>query len=114
MSDLLPDLSSMSQEERLLFLKKLELKKVQLESARNSRDSFGNFVKNIWPDFIEGRHHKIIAKKLEAIRDKKINWLTLLSVPVPVHSGRERPHPILNILLLSKNLLVHENFFLPA
>ena len=87
MSDLLPDLSSMSQEERLLFLKKLELKKVQLESARNSRDSFGNFVKNIWPDFIEGRHHKIIAKKLEAIRDGKINRL-IVNMP-PRHTKSE-------------------------
>ena len=73
MSDFHSDLSQMSQEERLLFLKKLELKKVQLEAARSSRDSFGNFVKSIWPDFIEGAHHKIIAKKLEAIKDKKIS-----------------------------------------
>jgi len=87
MSDLLPDLSSMSQEERLLFLKKLELKKVQLESARNSRDSFGNFVKNIWPDFIEGRHHKIISKKLEAIRDGKISRL-IVNMP-PRHTKSE-------------------------
>ena len=73
MNDFISDLGSMSQDDRQLFIKKLELKKLQLESAKNSRDSFSNFVKNIWPDFIEGRHHKIIAKKLEAIRDKKIN-----------------------------------------
>ena len=48
MNDFHSDLSQMSQEERLLFLKKLELKKVQLEAARSSRDSFTNFVKNIW------------------------------------------------------------------
>ena len=75
MSDFISDLGSMSQDDRQLFIKKLELKKLQLESAKNSRDSFTNFVKSIWPDFIEGRHHKIIAKKLEAIRDKKISRL---------------------------------------
>jgi len=70
MTDFLSDLGSMSQEEQRLFLKKLELKKYQLQSAKKARDSFGDFVKSIWPDFIEGRHHKIISKKLEAIRIK--------------------------------------------
>ena len=87
MSDFHSDLSQMSQEERLLFLKKLELKKVQLEAARSSRDSFGNFVKSIWPDFIEGAHHKIIAKKLEAIKDKKISRL-IVNMP-PRHTKSE-------------------------
>ena len=88
MSDFLPDLSQMSQEERLLlFLKKLELKKAQLESARSSRDSFANFVKSIWPDFIEGGHHKIISKKLEAIKDKKISRL-IVNMP-PRHTKSE-------------------------
>jgi hypothetical protein len=82
MSDFISDLSSMSLEERQLLVKKLELKKLQLESAKGSRDSFSTFVKNIWPDFIEGRHHKIIAKKLEAIKDKKINRLIVNMFPV--------------------------------
>ena len=67
MTDFISDLGSMSQDEQRLFLKKLELKKYQLESAKKARDSFGNFVKTIWPDFIEGGHHKIISKKLECI-----------------------------------------------
>jgi hypothetical protein len=58
-----------------------------LESAKSSRDSFSTFVKNIWPDFIEGRHHKIIAKKLEAIRNKKINRL-IVNMP-PRHTKSE-------------------------
>ena len=87
MNDFHSDLSQMSQEERLLFLKKLELKKVQLEAARSSRDSFTNFVKSIWPDFIEGRHHKIISKKLEAIKNKKISRL-IVNMP-PRHTKSE-------------------------
>jgi hypothetical protein len=87
MSDFISDLSSMSLEERQLLVKKLELKKLQLESAKGSRDSFSTFVKNIWPDFIEGRHHKIIAKKLEAIKDKKINRL-IVNMP-PRHTKSE-------------------------
>ena len=75
MSDLLSSVTSMNQEEQELFLKRLELKKFQLESAKNAKESFGSFVKTIWLDFIEGAHHKIISKKLEAIRDKKITRL---------------------------------------
>ena len=70
MTDFLSDLGSMSQDEQRLFLKKLELKKFQLQSAKKARDSFASFVKTIWPDFIEGGHHKIISQKSEAIRDK--------------------------------------------
>ena len=85
MNDFISDLSSMSLDERQLLVKKLELKKLQLESAKGSRDSFSTFVKNIWPDFIEGRHHKIIAKKLEAIKDKKINRL-IVNMPPDIRS----------------------------
>ena len=87
MSDFISDLGSMSLEERQLLVKKLELKKLQLESAKGSRDSFIKFVKNIWPDFIGGRHHKIIAEKLEAIRDKKISRL-IVNMP-PRHTKSE-------------------------
>ena len=38
MTDLLSNLGSMSQDEQRLFLKKLELKKYQLESAKKARD----------------------------------------------------------------------------
>lgn len=36
----------------------------KLEAAR---DNFLDFVKLVWPNFIAGRHHKIIADKFEAI-----------------------------------------------
>ena len=87
MSDLLSSVTSMNQEEQELFLKRLELKKFQLESAKNAKESFGSFVKTIWPDFIEGAHHKIISKKLEAIRDKKITRL-IVNMP-PRHTKSE-------------------------
>ena len=31
------------------------------------RSDFLSFVKHIWPDFIEGHHHKIIAQKFTAL-----------------------------------------------
>jgi len=33
---------------------------------------FLSFVKHMWPDFIEGYHHKIIAKKFNEMAEGKI------------------------------------------
>ena len=48
-----------------------------MDIAEESRSSFLTFVKKVWPDFIAGSHHKIIAKKFEAIASKKIKRLNL-------------------------------------
>jgi len=81
------DLDLMTPEERVLFVRKLELKKRQLELAQSSRENFLDYVKNIWPDFIGGEHHKIIAGKLEALRDGKIKRL-IVNMP-PRHTKSE-------------------------
>ena len=31
-----------------------------------------SFVKHVWPDFIEGKHHKEIAKKFNELSNGKI------------------------------------------
>ena len=36
-----------------------------LEKQKASQDKYIDFVKRIWPSFIEGRHHKIYADKLQ-------------------------------------------------
>ena len=36
-----------------------------------------SFVKYVWPQFIEGAHHKIYAEKLQAVADGKIKSLLL-------------------------------------
>ena len=81
------DFNSMTQEEKFLFLKKLEARKLLLEKSGVAKESFLGFVKYIWPDFIEGPHHKIIAEKLDAIRDKKISRL-IVNMP-PRHTKSE-------------------------
>ena len=81
------DLDLMTPEERVLFVRKLELKKRQLELAQSSRENFLDYVKNIWPDFIGGEHHKIIAGKLEALRDGTIKRL-IVNMP-PRHTKSE-------------------------
>jgi len=81
------DFNSMTNEERFLFLKKLEARKLLLERAGNAKESFLGFVKYIWPEFVEGPHHKIIAEKLDAIRSKKISRL-IVNMP-PRHTKSE-------------------------
>ena len=46
---------------------KLELRLAQLEKNEQCQDDFLTFVKTVWPEFIAGRHHKIIAEKLERV-----------------------------------------------
>ena len=41
---------------------KLTLRLAQLEKHERCQEDFLIFVKNMWPDFIAGRHHKIIAE----------------------------------------------------
>ena len=48
-------------------LLKYELRNLQIKIAEESRSSYLTFVKKVWPDFITGSHHKIIAKKFEDI-----------------------------------------------
>ena len=44
---------------------KLKLRLAQIEKNEKCQQDFLIFVKNMWPDFIAGRHHKIIAEKLD-------------------------------------------------
>ena len=46
---------------------KLQLRLAQLEKNEACQEKFLTFVKTMWPDFIAGRHHRIIADKLERV-----------------------------------------------
>ena len=52
---------------------KLGEKKKQTEI----QNDFMTFVKHVWPEFIEGRHHKKIAEKFNDIANKKIKRLII-------------------------------------
>ena len=68
-------------------LLKYELRNLQLKVAEESRSSYLTFVKKVWPEFIAGSHHKIIAKKFEAISRGKIKRL-IVNMP-PRHTKSE-------------------------
>jgi predicted phage terminase large subunit-like protein len=68
-------------------LLKYELRNLQIKIAEESRSSYLTFVKKVWPDFILGNHHKIIAKKFEDISRGTIKRL-IVNMP-PRHTKSE-------------------------
>ena len=45
------------------------------------RDDFLAFVKHMWPDFIEGEHHKIMAEKFNRVANGKLKRLIINMAP---------------------------------
>ena len=64
------------------FQKYTEKKK---ESKINT--DFMAFVKHVWPDFVEGKHHEIVAKKFNQIAEGKLKRL-IINMP-PRHTKSE-------------------------
>ena len=58
-----------------------------LESRKQKHDKFIDFVKTVWPQFIQGSHHKIYAQKLQEVADGKIKRL-IINMP-PRHTKSE-------------------------
>ena len=53
----------------------------ELEKRDAFQTNFIDFVKHIWSSFIEGRHHKIYAEKLQNVADGKSNRLIVNMPP---------------------------------
>ena len=43
------------------------LKNAILDNQEKTQNDFLKFVKVVWPDFVEGKHHRIYAEKLNRI-----------------------------------------------
>ena len=68
-------------------LKKLVVKKDEKQRHRKIQENFMDFVKHMWPDFIEGSHHKIIAEKFNNLKSGKTKRL-IVNMP-PRHTKSE-------------------------
>ena len=66
---------------------KLELRLAQLNKIDKCKDSFLPFVKSMWAEFIVGKHHRIIAEKLEKIATGELKRL-IINMP-PRHTKSE-------------------------
>ena len=83
--------------------KLLELERsVALDEARpNITKNFLSFVKYVWPEFIEGSHHKIINKKFNDLAEGKIKRL-IINMP-PRHTKSEFASYLLPAWMIGKN-----------
>jgi len=66
---------------------KTVIQAMELERSKTAQGRFLSFVKKVWPAFIEGTHHRIIAEKLEGIASGKIKRL-IVNMP-PRHTKSE-------------------------
>jgi predicted phage terminase large subunit-like protein len=67
--------------------KKLFLMHHEKQNKREISEDFLKFVKAVWPDFVEGDHHKKIADQFNRLADGKINRL-IINMP-PRHTKSE-------------------------
>ena len=70
-------LSDQDKQEALALLNKYD----QLEKQELCQGDFIFFVKSQWPDFVEGRHHKIIGEKFNQIARGKLKRLIVCLPP---------------------------------
>ena len=66
---------------------RLELRLKQLERVESCQNNFLPFVNSMWPQFIAGRHHHLIAEKLEEIANGTLKRL-IINMP-PRHTKSE-------------------------
>ena len=66
---------------------KLILKNALEEKREAAQKDFLKFVKTVWPEFIEGKHHKIYAEKLNRIANGELKRL-IVNMP-PRHTKSE-------------------------
>ena len=66
---------------------KYALKLAEKKKGSHVYSNFLNFVRHVWPQFIEGSHHKIIAEKFNDIANGKIKRL-IINMP-PRHTKSE-------------------------
>ena len=73
----------------------------ELEISKKSQEDFMSFVKAAWPEFINGRHHKIMAEKFNQIASGKLKRL-IVNMP-PRHTKSEFGSYLLPAWLMGKN-----------
>ena len=62
---------------------------------------FMSFVKHVWPEFIEGSHHKIVAEKFNQLAEGKLKRL-IINMP-PRHTKSEFASFLLPAWMVGRN-----------
>ena len=92
----IPDLPIEDQKEILDLLESLE----DAEKKERAREEFMGFVNYVWPAFIEGRHHKIMANAFERVANGELKRL-IINMP-PRHTKSEFASYLLPAWFLGK------------
>ena len=53
----------------------------QKKKDQSVRDDFLSFVKHMWPEFIEGEHHKIMSEKFNRVASGELKRLIINMAP---------------------------------
>ena len=84
--DLLKNIKNLPVEEQSRVLDLLKDLK-ETEDKEAAREGFMPFIKKVWPAFIEGRHHKIMAEAFERVANGDLKRL-IINMP-PRHTKSE-------------------------
>ena len=96
LDDILSKLPPLDREEILRTAMEL----VESDNREKGQKDFMAFVKQMWPGFIDGRHHKVMAKKFQEIAEGKTKRL-IINMP-PRHTKSEFASYLLPAWFLGK------------
>jgi predicted phage terminase large subunit-like protein len=94
------DISKLPSDVRKNFLK-LQVMYAEKKIQNKAKEDFLSFVKCVWPEFIEGAHHRHIAKKFNDLATGKINRL-IVNMP-PRHTKSEFASYLLPAWMVGRN-----------
>jgi len=81
--------------------KQLQVMHAERKIQNKAKSDFLSFVKCVWPEFIEGAHHRHIAKKFNDLANGKINRL-IVNMP-PRHTKSEFASYLLPSWMVGRN-----------
>ena len=81
--------------------KRFKVMHAEKKIQRKAKDDFMAFTKAVWPEFIEGAHHRVIAQKFNDLANKKINRL-IINMP-PRHTKSEFASYLLPAWMVGRN-----------
>jgi len=94
------DISRLPADVRKTF-RQLQVLYAEKKIQNRAKDDFLSFVKCVWPEFIEGAHHRHIAKKFNDLAEGKINRL-IVNMP-PRHTKSEFASSLLPAWMIGRN-----------
>jgi predicted phage terminase large subunit-like protein len=93
------NLGSLSEAQLRALYEQLDIA-VEIKAKENCQENFMDFVHKVWPDFIDGAHHKEMADAFERVANGKIKRL-IINMP-PRHTKSEFASYLLPAWFLGK------------